>query len=130
MLPSERIITQQYREKNFTVYSSLIQTLKQIEKSHELTVWNSNQHPLGIAPLPEVHANAKKYGPNGNTQTVNSSGKGKCKRAKKPRGNVQKGKGISKPKMIVATRPLVLGVVAIIILLRSAGPLSILLIYT
>ncbi len=29
MLPSERIITQQYREKNFTVYSSLIQKLKQ-----------------------------------------------------------------------------------------------------
>ena len=28
MLPSERIITQQYREKNFTEYSSLIQTLK------------------------------------------------------------------------------------------------------
>jgi hypothetical protein len=32
MLPSERIITQQYREKNFTVYSSLIQTLKQAGK--------------------------------------------------------------------------------------------------
>jgi hypothetical protein len=44
MLPSERIITQQYREKNFTVYSSLIQTLKQAEKNHELKVWNSNGH--------------------------------------------------------------------------------------
>ena len=62
VLPSERIITQQYREKNFTEYSSLIQTLKQTEKSHELTVWNSNQHPLGTAPLPAVHANAKKNG--------------------------------------------------------------------
>ena len=59
MLPSERILTQQYREKNFTVYSSLIQTLEQAEKSHELIVWNSNQHPLGTAPLPEVYANAK-----------------------------------------------------------------------
>ena len=42
VLPSERIITQQYREKNFTEYSSLIQTLKQVEKSHELTMWNAN----------------------------------------------------------------------------------------
>ena len=31
VLPSERIITQQYREKNFTEYSSLIQTLKSIQ---------------------------------------------------------------------------------------------------
>jgi hypothetical protein len=77
MLPSERIITQQYREKNFTVYSSLIQTLKQAEKNHELTVWNSNQRPLGTAPLPEVHANEKKNIPNGNTQTGSSSGKRK-----------------------------------------------------
>jgi len=58
MLPSERIITQQYREKNFTEYSSLIQTLKQAEKSCELTMWNSNQRPLGTTPLPEIHANA------------------------------------------------------------------------
>ncbi|XP_066167830.1 uncharacterized protein [Oryza sativa Japonica Group] len=92
MLPSKRIITQQYREKNFTVYSSLIQTLKQAEKNHELTVWNSNQRPLGTAPLPEVNANEKKQVPNGNTQTGNSSGKGK-----KQRGNAQKGKGNSKP---------------------------------
>ena len=42
MLPSEKIITQQYRKKNFTEYSSLIQTLKHAEKSYELTVWNSN----------------------------------------------------------------------------------------
>ena len=62
MLSSERIITQQYLEKDFIEYSSLIQTLKQTEKSHELTVWNSNQHPLGTAPLPAVHANAKKNG--------------------------------------------------------------------
>jgi len=77
VLPSERIITQQYREKNFTEYSSLIQTLKQGEKSHELTVWNSNQRPLGTAPLPEVHVNAKKNSSNTNTQFGNSSGKGK-----------------------------------------------------
>jgi hypothetical protein len=98
MFPSEWIITQQYHEKNFIVHSLLIQTLKQAEKNHELTVWNSNQRPLGTAPLPEVHANVKKNALNGNTQTGNSSGMGKRKRTKKPRGNVQKGKDISKPK--------------------------------
>ena len=88
MLPSERILTQQYREKNFTVYSSLIQTLKQAEKNHELTVWNSNQRPLGTAPLPEVHANVKNTGSNRNQQSGNFSSKGKQKRARKPRVNV------------------------------------------
>jgi hypothetical protein len=97
MLLSERIITQQYREKNFTVYSSIIRTFKQAEKNHELTVWNSNQRPLGTAPLPEVHANDKKNVPDGNTQTGNSSSKGKRKRAKKQCGNAEKGKGNSKP---------------------------------
>ena len=42
MIPSEKIITQQYCKKYFTEYSSLIQTLKHAEKSYELTVWNSN----------------------------------------------------------------------------------------
>jgi hypothetical protein len=132
MLPLERIITQHYREKNFTVYSSLIQTLKQAEKNHELTVWNSNQRPLGTAPLPEVHANAKKNSPKGNIQTENSSSKGKRKRAKKPRGNVPKGKGISKPKNVrkIATKSPALGVVATTILLRNAGLLNIWLNYT
>uniref|UniRef100_K3YMN0 CCHC-type domain-containing protein n=1 Tax=Setaria italica TaxID=4555 RepID=K3YMN0_SETIT len=78
MLPSERSITQQYRERKFIVYSSLIQALRQVEKNHEISVWNSTQRPLGTAPLPEVHANPK--------------------RARKPRGNFKKGKGISKPK--------------------------------
>jgi len=55
MLLSERLITQQYREKGFTVYANLIQTLRQAEKNHELTVWNSQQQPPSNAPLPEVH---------------------------------------------------------------------------
>jgi len=54
MLLSERLITQQYREKGFTVYANLIQILRQAEKNHELTVWNSQQRPPGTAPLPEV----------------------------------------------------------------------------
>ncbi|RCV43221.1 hypothetical protein SETIT_9G277400v2 [Setaria italica] len=67
-------------------------------KNHEISIWNSTRRPLGTAPLPEVHANVKKNGPKGNTRTGNSSGKGKHKRARKPRGNFKKGKGISKPK--------------------------------
>jgi len=55
MLPSEQLVTQQYREKGFTVYANLIQTLHQAEKNHELTIWNSQQRPPGTAPLPEVH---------------------------------------------------------------------------
>ena len=53
---------------------------------------------MGTAPLPEVHANIKKSDQNGNTQSGGSTGKGKHKRTRKPRGKFQKGKGISKPK--------------------------------
>jgi hypothetical protein len=73
---------------------------------------------LGTAPLPEVHANAKKNGLKGNIQT----GKGKHKRAKKPRGNVPKGKVFRNLKMKVATKSPAIGMVATIILLRNARP--------
>ena len=43
MLPIERLTPQQYREKGFTVYANLIQTLCQAEKNHDLTIWNSQQ---------------------------------------------------------------------------------------
>jgi hypothetical protein len=104
--------------------------LKHAEKNHELTVWSSNQHPLGTAPLLEVHANAKKNGPKGNIQTENSSSKGKCNRAKNPRGNIPKGKVFLSLKMRVATKSPALGVVVTIILLRNAGLLNIWLNYT
>ena len=41
MLPSERILTLSYREKNFKDYALLIQTLRQTEKNHEMNFWNS-----------------------------------------------------------------------------------------
>ena len=53
---------------------------------------------MGTAPLSEVHANNKQSGQNGKTQSGGSSGKGKCKRTRKPCGKFQKGKGISKLK--------------------------------
>ena len=65
MLPSERILTLSYREKNFTDYALLIQTLRQAEKNHEIIIWNSQQRPMGTAPLLEVHANIKQSAQNG-----------------------------------------------------------------
>jgi len=98
MLSSKRILTLSYREKNFTDYALLIQTLRQAEKNHEITIWNSQQRPMGTAPQPEVHANIKQSSQNGKTQSGGSSGKGKRKRTCKPRGKLQKGKGVTKPK--------------------------------
>ena len=56
MLPSERILQQQYRERRFQVYSELIQTLLEAKKHSKLMVWNNQQRPIGSASLPEVHA--------------------------------------------------------------------------
>ena len=97
MLPSERLITQQYREKGFTVYANFIQTLRQAEKNHELTIWNSQQRPTGTAPLPEVHVTQRTARDGSSSHPRNHSG-GKRKNFRKPRGNFNKGKGISKPK--------------------------------
>jgi len=55
MMPADRILHQQYRERNFQVYSELINTLLQAERHNEILLWNSNKRPLGAAPLPEVH---------------------------------------------------------------------------
>jgi hypothetical protein len=76
---------------------------------------------MGTAPL-QVHANAKKNGPNGNIQIGNSSDKGKHNRAKKPLGNVPKGKDISKPKNESSNKSPAIGVVATIILLEMQDP--------
>ena len=55
MLPSERILQQQYRERNFQVYSDLIHTLLEAEKHSELMVWNNQQRPVGSAPLQSTY---------------------------------------------------------------------------
>ena len=55
MLPSDRVLQQQYRAKNFEVYSKLIHTLSQAEKHDELLMKNHHKRPVGSAPLPEVH---------------------------------------------------------------------------
>ena len=121
MLPSERIITQQYREKNFTEYSSLIQTLKQVEKSHELTVWNSNQRPLGTAPRLKYMQMQRKMVP---TERHNLEIPQARANKREPESHVltsKRGKAFLSQKLIIATRPPATGVVATIMLLRNAG---------
>ena len=55
MLPSDRVLQQQYRAKSFEVYSKLIHTLSQAEKHDELLMKNHHKRLVGSAPLPEVH---------------------------------------------------------------------------
>ena len=70
MLPSDRVLQQQYRAKNYQVYSQLIHTLTQAKKHAELLMKNHHKHPIGSTPLPEVHnvqKNAKNKKFNGTT---------------------------------------------------------------
>ena len=60
MLPSDRVLQQQYRAKNYQAYSQLIHTLTQAEKHDELLLKNHHKHPFGSVPLPEVHNVQKK----------------------------------------------------------------------
>ncbi|SPT17382.1 unnamed protein product [Triticum aestivum] len=47
MLPSDRILQQQYRDRNYTVYSELIHMLLQAEKHDELLAKNGSQRLVG-----------------------------------------------------------------------------------
>ena len=100
MLPADRILQQQYRARNYTVYSELIHVLLQAEKHDELLLKNSNQRPVGAAPLPEVHANFQKNTKfNGSFKGQNKNFKGKSNHNKKNKPqNSDKGKGITKNK--------------------------------
>ena len=55
MLPSDRVLQQQYMAHNYQLYSQLIHTLTQAEKNDELLLKNHHKCPVGSAPLPEVH---------------------------------------------------------------------------
>ncbi|KAK1693740.1 hypothetical protein QYE76_010437 [Lolium multiflorum] len=57
MLPSDRILQQQYRARDYQVYSDLIHILLQAEKHDELLAKNGSQRPVGSQPLPEFHMN-------------------------------------------------------------------------
>jgi hypothetical protein len=57
MLPSERLLQQQYHARDYQVYSDLIHILLQAEKHDELLTKNGSQRPVGSQRLPEVHMN-------------------------------------------------------------------------
>ncbi|XP_020172995.1 uncharacterized protein [Aegilops tauschii subsp. strangulata] len=100
MLPSDRILQQQYRARNYTVYSELIHMLLQAEKHDELLAKNGSQRPVGAQPLPEVLmnvANRQKF--DGAFRGNQSNFQNKRKRIRNRRSrNSDKGKGTAKPK--------------------------------
>jgi hypothetical protein len=71
MLPAHMILQQHYSQREFTVYSELIKTLLQAERHNELVIWNSNQSPIDVKPLPEVHVIAQKQTPKDANQNGN-----------------------------------------------------------
>jgi hypothetical protein len=102
MLPADRILQQQYRARNYQVYSELIHVLLQAEKHDELLLKNSHQRPVGAAPLPEVHANFQKNNKfNGSFKGRKKNFKGNYNRNRNNKNkphNSDKGKGIAKNK--------------------------------
>ncbi|XP_044492781.1 uncharacterized protein LOC123216441 [Mangifera indica] len=54
--PSNMLLQQQYRERNFKKYSELISCLLVAEQSNELLLRNHQTRPTGTAPFPEVNA--------------------------------------------------------------------------
>lgn len=49
------LLSQQYRERNFTKYSELIACLLVAEQNNKLLLQNHQARPVGATPLPEVH---------------------------------------------------------------------------
>ena len=62
MLPSERLLQQQYCARDYQVYSDLIHIILQAEKHDEILAKNGSQRPVGSQPLPKVHMNVAKGG--------------------------------------------------------------------
>ena len=98
MLPSDRILQQQYRKNAYTTYPALIHDLLQAEKHDELSMKIHRQRPVGSAPLPEVNYAQGKTSTGPKDQNKNDQGgKRKRKRNKKGKKKVQgKEKGNSK----------------------------------
>jgi hypothetical protein len=97
MLPLDRVLKHQYCAQNYQYYSELIHDLLQAEKHDELTMRNHHQHPVGMAPLPEVNysSNGKEKG-DGNkpSKNVGKTKKGKRNKYKKNKSKDQSlGKG-------------------------------------
>jgi hypothetical protein len=96
MLSSGRVLNHQYRAQNYQHYVELIQDLLQTEKHDKLTMRNHHQHPIGMAPLPEVNYSSKgKEKVDGNKPSKNV---GKAKKGKKNKHKKNKFKDQSSGK--------------------------------
>ena len=91
MLPSDRVLQQQYKAHNYQLYSQLIHTLTQVEKYDELLLKNHHKHPVGSAPLSEVH-NVQKNTRNkfNGSFPKNKTSKRKHHRRQRPNSNKRK----------------------------------------
>ncbi|XP_012846367.1 PREDICTED: uncharacterized protein LOC105966354 [Erythranthe guttata] len=52
---SHMILSQQYRAKNYTLFSELVTVLLLAEKNHDLLLKNNQARPVGTRPLPEAN---------------------------------------------------------------------------
>ena len=91
MLPSDRILQQQYRKNGYTTYPALIHDLIQTEKHDELTLKIHRQRPIGTAPLTKVHHNTK----------CNEKSHGSKNHSKNFKGDKSKNMGKKKGKFMV-----------------------------
>ena len=71
--PSQTILQQQYRMRNFKSYDDLITCLEIAEKHNELLLKNSEKHPIGAQAFPEVNATENQ----GNGRDRNNYGRGR-----------------------------------------------------
>jgi len=99
MLLADRVLQQQYRARNYQVYTDLINVLLQAKKHDELLLRNHHKRPIGSAALPEVHYNDQNNKKSDGSMNYQMTSKGKSKRKrnkkKKPQGQEQDN-GISK----------------------------------
>jgi hypothetical protein len=77
---------------NYTQYPSLIHTLTQVEIYDELLMKNHHKHPMGAAPLPEIHSvqNNKRFMGSSSGDPENMPDKHKFNKKQKP-NPMQKG---------------------------------------
>ena len=125
MLPSERILTLSYREKNFTDYALLIQTLRQAEKNHEITIWNSQRRPMGTAPLLRYMRTLRNLIRMGTPSLEVQLAKASARELASHVANSRREKTFLSLNMTRTTKPLVTSVVVIIMWQRSVGPRNI-----
>jgi hypothetical protein len=85
MLLSDSVLKHQYHARNYQRYLELIHDLLQGKKYDEPTMRNHHQHPIGMAPLPEVN-----YSSNGKEKVDGNKSSKNFGKAKKDKRNKHK----------------------------------------